>query len=565
MTKRIIFGAAVLAMLAGAAVWGQETAPDGRGEGRGGAGRGPTATAPAATQNKPLEARSDTSTTTGVLKSVSGSETPYTAIAGYMPLKDETGKLRANMFYVSYTAGTAPAATAAATDHGEGSVTTTRPESSAAIGANPGRPIIFCFNGGPGAASAWLHLGAVGPKRLDVPADGTAPAAPYRVIDNEYSWLSASDLVFIDPVNTGYSRAATPEQAREFFNVTEDINSMGEFIRLYLTQYQRWASPVYLAGESYGTTRAAGLSNYLQERVGVSVSGIVLISTVLNFENISPGEENDLPYMLYLPSYTAVAWYHKKVPDPKGGGGLEALLKESEVFAQGDYNTALAKGATLAQPDREKIARRVADLTGLSADFVLSNNLRIDPSRFEKQLLRAPDGSGQVIGRFDGRIAGWPTDPGGDGQEYDPSLSGFYPAYTSAFNEYVRHTLKYENNLSYEVLSNRTQPWNFGSGPNSGGTGFLYVGDDLRNAMTHNPRLRVLVCSGRFDLATPYFATDYTLSHMRMAPEIRKNITQTYYPGGHMLYHVHEGLAKLYTDVTGFLGAGAQSGDAKHE
>lgn len=287
----------------------------------------------------------------------------------------------------------------------------------------------------------------------------------------------------------------------------------------------------------------------------MGVSGVMLISTVLNFENIQPGEENDIPYALYLPSYAAIAWYHKKIPNPQGG--LDAVLKEAQTFAETDYNTALIRGTAMSDDDRNKIAKRLSELTGLSQDFILTNNLRIDPSRFEKELLRGKDGTGKVIGRFDGRISGWPTDPGADSQDYDPSLSGFYTAYTSAFNDYVRHTLKYENDLPYEVLSNRTQPWNFGSGPNSGGTGFLYVGDDLRNAMTHNPHMRLLVCSGRFDLATPYFATDYTISHMHIAPEIRKNITQAYYAGGHMLYHVQEGLAQLSKDATGFIAAGS--------
>ncbi len=235
---------------------------------------------------------------------------------------------------------------------------------------------------------------------------------------------------------------------------------------------------------------------------------------------------------------------------------IDALLKDAETFAVGDYNTALARGAALPDDQRQKIAQHLSDLTGLSTDFVLTNNLRIDPSRFEKELLKAKDGTGQVIGRFDGRLSGWPTDAGADSQDYDPSLSGFYPAYTSAFNEYVRTTLKYDNDLPYEVLSNRTQPWNYGAGPNSGGTGYLYVGDDLRDAITHNPHLRVLVCSGRFDLATPYFATDYSIDHLHLAPELRKNITQTYYPGGHMLYHVHDGLAQLYKDVSAFITPG---------
>ena len=422
---------------------------------------------------------------------------------------------------------------------------------------NSKRPITFLFNGGPGAASVWLHLGAVGPRRLEVPADGTAPTAPYHVVDNAYSWLPATDVVFVDPVNTGYSRAATPEQAKEFFGVQEDIASMGEFIRLYLTKNNRWGSPVYLAGESYGTTRCAGLADYLQERLGVNVSGVILISTVINFAVLNPGENNDLGFALYLPSYASVAWYHKKL-DMAKHADLDALLKETEDFAGGDYIAALQKGSTLSDLDRQAIAAKISDLTGLPLPYVLEANLRIQPARFEKQLLRSPTGIGDlVVGRFDGRIAGHPTDAQNDSQEYDPSLSGFYTAYTSAFNEYVRKTLKYENDLAYEVLSNRVNPCNWRSGTGDNG-GFLYVGDSLRDAMTHNPHLKLLVCSGHFDLATPYFGTDYQISHMTLAPEIRKNITQTYYPAGHMVYHVHEGLEKLYKDVTGFIDATVQ-------
>jgi carboxypeptidase C (cathepsin A) len=509
--------------------------------GRGGGAPAPAA--PPAAAARPEE-RTDNVVTRGTLKPSGKAEMAYTAVAGYMPLKDETGKLRANIFSVAYVATPPGAATEAAVGTAPAETPKTAP-----LG-NTARPITFLFNGGPGAASAWLHL-AVGPKRLDMPADGSAPKPPYRVIDNEYCWLPATDMVFVDPVNTGYSRAATPEQAREFFGVREDIHAMGEFIRLWLTKNQRWGSPVYLAGESYGTTRAAGLSNYLQERVGASVSGITLISTVLNFATLSPGEANDLPYTLCVPSYAAVAWYHKKVQSP---GGLDALLKDAEAFAVGDYTTALAKGASLSPEDRRKTAKRLADLTGLSEDYVLAANLRIAPARFEKELLRAKgDAASPIIGRFDGRVTGFPTDNLNDGQEYDPSLAGFYAAYTSAFNVYVRQTLKYDNDLAYEILSNRTQPWDYSSGGAGGAGGFLYVGDDLRDAMVHNPSLRVLVCSGRFDLATPYFATDYSLSHLTLAPEIRKNITTSYYPAGHMLYHVREGLQRLYGDATAFI------------
>ena len=543
---------ALMMAATGVVAWGQEGPPSAAPGARGGRGGGGGGASGASTQ--PAEPRTDSSTTTGTLRPAGRPEMAYTAVAGYLPLKDEHDKLRANMFYVSYTAGTgpstapannAPASSAPGPSVGGAAATQGAPATAPAAAD---RPIMFVFNGGPGAASVWLHLGAVGPKRLDVPADGTAPAPPYHVVENQYSWLPATDLVFIDPVNTGYSRAATPEQAKEFFGVQEDIAAVGEFIRIYLTKHQRWGSPVFLAGESYGTTRAAGLADYLQERVGVSVSGVVLISTVLNFMTLQPGENNDTPFALYLPTYAAVAWYHKKVEAK--AGGLEGLLKEAETFALNDYTAALAKGADLGDAEKTRVAQRLAELTGLSVDYVKASNLRVPPGRFEKELLRGKDGGGKVVGRFDGRIVGPTTDATADSAEFDPSLAGFFPAYTSAVNEYLRGTLKYENDISYEVLSNRTQPWNYGG---NGASGYLYVGDNLRDAMTHNPHLRLLVCSGQYDLATPFMATDYTLSHMTLAPEIRKNITQAYYPAGHMVYHVRDALEKLYKDVTGFV------------
>jgi carboxypeptidase C (cathepsin A) len=522
----------------------------------GGAGRGGEA------PSKPAEPRNDVSATTGTLHSAplngetgGGREMTYTATAGYMPLKDDHDRLRANIFYTAYTAGAGGPATARNTEEtaaaGAGIVVTTRPASSAGLGVDVRRPVTFLFNGGPGSSSAWLHIGAVGPRRIDIPEDGSPPKVPYRLVENQYSWLPATDLVFVDPVNTGYSRAATPEMAKEFFGVREDVDAMGEFIRLYLTKNSRWNSPIYIAGESYGTTRCAALSQYLQERIGANLSGVILISTVLNFSMLMPSDENDLPYALHVPSYAAVAWYHKKAGT---GRKLEDFLKDAETFAMNDYLGALAKGAGLSADERARVAARTAELTGLRKEYVLESGLRIPPERFEKELLRSPTGEGSmVIGRFDGRLTGWPTDTAGDAQEYDPSFEGFLQPYTAMFNDYVRRQLKYENDLTYEVLSNKVQPWNYGSGGPPAGNGYLYVGDNLRNAMTHNPALRLLVCSGRFDLATPYFATDYQIAHLHLAAGLQKNIRTEYYPAGHMLYHVRPALEKLYKDATAFI------------
>ena len=477
--------------------------------------------------------------TNGTL-TIAGKSLNYTATAGYMSLKDEAGKPRANVFFVAYTAGGTVKGQAAASGSltlvsGQIGTATTIP---AAAPAPAARPLMFVFNGGPGSAAVWLHLGAAGPKRIDIPADGTAPKAPYRLVDNDASWLPATDLVFVDPVSTGYSRPATPEQGKEFHGFHEDISSIGEFVRLYLTKNQRWDSPIFLAGESYGTTRAAGLAEHLQQNVGVNVSGVVLISTVLNFAMLAPHEGNDLPYLTYLPTYTAVAWYHGKIK-----GKREDLLKEAERFALNEYTVALAKGASLSEEDRGKAAGKIAELTGLTKEYVLACDLRIEPSRFEKELLR---GDGKVVGRFDGRLTGWATDPANDSAEWDPSFDGFLTAYTSAMNEYARGTLKYENDLPYEVLTGKVNPWNYNSG---GWSGYLYVGDNLRNAMTRNPNLKLLIAAGWYDLATPYFGVDYTANHLGLAKDLRKNITQTYYAGGHMVYHERTAAEQLERDV----------------
>ena len=292
----------------------------------------------------------------------------YQATAGLMPLKDDAGKLKANLFYIAYvkTDAAAPAAK---------------------------RPLMFLFNGGPGAAAVWLHLGAAGPKRLATAEDGAPLSGPARLVDNPQTWLADADLVFIDPVSTGYSRAATPEQAKEFHGFSEDVAAVAEFIRLYVTKNQRWDSPKFLAGESYGTTRAAGLADHLQEHVGMSVNGVVLVSTVLNFAVLSPGAGNDLPYSLYLPSYAAAAWYHKKLPADLQAD-LAKTLKEVETFAENDYTVALAKGDRLPEADRAALIEKLARYTGLPKDYIARVNLRIEPARFVTFLplvLTAPD------------------------------------------------------------------------------------------------------------------------------------------------------------------------------
>ena len=346
--------------------------------------------APPAPAQRPLEEKtSKTEHTTHI----AGQEIKYTATAGTMVLKKDDGTPTASMFYIAYTR--------------DGVTDLAR------------RPITYAFNGGPGSSSVWLHLGTLGPKRVLLQSSGYATPPPYKLVDNEYSILDVTDLVFIDPVTTGYSRPAPGADARQFHGVNGDMTSVGEFIRLYTSRNGRWISPKFLAGESYGTTRAANLSGYLQGEQGMNLNGIMLLSSVLNFETMSFDPGNDLPYMLYLPSYTASAWYHKKLPKDLQGD-LKKAIAESQNFAFGEYSTALLKGDSLAAKDRTQIAQKLARYTGIPAATVERNNLRLTGNRFRKELLRD---QGRIIGRYDARIVGIDEDPGADSPEYDPSYS----------------------------------------------------------------------------------------------------------------------------------------------
>ena len=474
----------------------------------------------------------------------------YTATAGTMAQKDESGATKADMFFVAYTLKR----DGGRGDNGGGGGGGGGGDDAVAKNDATSRPVTFVFNGGPGAASVWLHLGTAGPKRISIAESGVPAAPPFRLVDNESTWLDATDLVFIDPVGTGYSRPAQGEKGEQFYGVEEDIRSVGSFIRLYTTRFERWPSPKFLAGESYGTTRAAGLSEYLLEKQGISLNGIILISAVLNFQTIVTGEGNDLPYALYLPTYCAVAAYHRKL-GAELTSDLTKTLREVEQFALTDYAAALAAGDSLDPSAKRAIAEKISRYTSLDVDWILRGNLRINPTRFRQELL-ARDGS-KVIGRFDARITGFASDPQNDSTDYDPSLSLFLPLYSGALNHYVRNELEFESDLSYEVLTERVQPWNFGGGGGAGRIGgYLYVADTLRSTILKNPQLRILVASGRLDLATPYLASDYTVNQLALPPELRKNITRTYYPAGHMMYHDPASRRELHDDVAALIRAG---------
>jgi carboxypeptidase C (cathepsin A) len=407
------------------------------------------------------------------------------------------------------------------------------------------RPITFSFNGGPGSSSVWLHLGLLGPQRVHDNEDGSMPQPPFRLVNNEFSMLDKSDLVFIDPISTGYSRVIEGQVAKPYHGYEKDIASVGDFIRLFTTRFMRWVSPKYLIGESYGTTRAAGLSGYLQERHGMYLNGIMLISSILNFQTARFTPGNDLPYLLFLPSYTAAAWYHNKLA-PDLQADLQAALREAEAFALDDYNIALMKGASLSAEERQDIVSRLARLTGLSETYVEQTDLRINAHRYFKQLLRD---EGRTIGRLDSRFKGYDRDSAGEGHEYDPLLTQIMGNYTATFNDYVRSELGFESDLNYEILSSRVWPWSYANVENT----YLNVAETLRKAMSLNPYLRVYVGSGYFDLGTPYYATDYTLNHLGLHPDMQSNISVHYYEAGHMMYMHTPSLEKQKRDLDAFL------------
>jgi carboxypeptidase C (cathepsin A) len=387
-------------------------------------------------------------------------------------------------------------------------------------------------------------MGALGPKRIEMTEMGDATKPPYKVVDNEYSWLDETDLVFIDPVMTGYSRPEEGVEKKEFTGYVEDIESVGQFIQLYTTRFERWNSPKFLVGESYGTTRASGLSGHLQDRYGMYLNGLILISSIMNFQTARFTKGNDLPYALFLPTYSSIAWYHKQL-DPSITS-LKTLQSEVEKFAMGEYTVLLMKGDQLTPDEKNSLAKKLARYTGLSEEYIHQTNYRIDIGRFVKQLRRD---EGATVGRLDGRFVGMDYDDAGENYEFDPSYNkAIYGPYTMAINDHIRKTLKFQSDLPYEILTGRVQPWNYNNVQNQ----FLNTAETMRQAMHKNPSLKVLIANGYYDLATPYFATDYTVNHMFIDPSLRNNIRQTFYEAGHMMYIHKPSLIQLKKDVAEF-------------
>ena len=444
----------------------------------------------------------------------------YTAIAGRLPIKRGDGKIEAEMFFVAYTLD--------GQDAGK-------------------RPVTFAFNGGPGSASIWLHMGALGPKRVVLQPDGLLPPAPYRITDNSNTLLDKSDLVLVDAIGTGFSRAANADLSKKFWGVKGDIDAFSEFIRLYVTRYERWSSPLFLFGESYGTTRAAGIAGNLASQ-GISFNGITLLSTALSFQTLVDNKSNDQPYILLIPSFTMIAGYHKKLSSDLAQDMTKAR-QESVQWAATEYAQALAKGDALTGEERERVIDHMARYTGLKKEVLDEANLRIDVPKFTHYLLLDQK---LRVGRLDGRFTG--TDPDGllDTHFYDPTESAIMPPYTSVFNNYVRTELGYKTDMPYQVFPsdpNFENIWNWGSGIG----GFPDTATALRQAVVKNPYLKVLVMEGFYDLATPFYAADYTVDHLNLPAQYRKNISFATYEAGHMVYLPADGVKKMKTDEAGFI------------
>ena len=492
---------------------------------------------PAAAQkeDKPAAVPPERNSATHHELSLDGQTIRYAAKAGNLLIDGDDGKPYGSVFYVAYTQDGA---------------------SDLRL-----RPITFLYNGGPGSASLWLHMGSVGPVRVVTNSPSATGAGPYQVVPNANSLLDKTDLVFIDAVGTGFSRPVGKATQKDFSGTDQDVKAFDKFITRYVTENQRWNSPKYLFGESYGTTRSAALVDAL-ENDGMSFNGVILMSTILNYFGRSPGLDNE--FVGYLPSYAAIAWYFNKISNKPED--VKPFLNEVRAFARGPYADALAQGHNLPHQEADAIAAKLSAYTGLSVQYIKEANLRISPTRFRKELMRD---NRMILGRYDARFEGTDVDAAGDSPGYDPSGTGITGAFVSAFHDYLSRELKYSSQETYFPRGpNVNQGWDHnhrppgaqGGGMPGGGAQPMrepYVAGDLADAMRKNPQLRVFSANGLFDLATPFFITEYDLSHMQLEPRLRQNIEFAYYPSGHMIYLNVDALKQLKVDLARFYSQGA--------
>jgi carboxypeptidase C (cathepsin A) len=487
-------------------------------QGRGGRGGCPGAMAGGSRDSAGVPAVEHVSTTHHTAN-IDGKQIAYTANAGTMVIRDGDGHPQATVFYISYTK--------------DGEDLTTR-------------PVTFFFNGGPGSASVWLSMGIMSPKHPTMAPDGNQPAPPYDLVDNQYSPLAATDLVQIDAMMTGYSRPGPGVPASDFTGTRNDINMFGQFIRNYLDKYNRWQSPKYLFGESYGTFRSAGLVNELQESEGIYLNGVMLLGTVLDLGNIAPSPQNDNAYAMFLPTYTATAWYHKKLSPAMEKMTIQQVVQQSRDYAFGDYLTTLAAGNTLTDAQKDAAAQKLASLTGLSAKFILQTNLRIDAGVFRTELLRDQR---EMLGRYDTRLIGINGNASSQRQDYDPSDVAPSGAFMSAFMRYLHTDLDYHTDLQY-YMGGHTGGWNWGPG---GYAGFPSTSEDLREAMAKDPYLQVMVGAGYYDSATPFGNAEYTFNHLGFDQTYKNRVHFEYYESGHMAYLNQKSADKLQHDIENFV------------
>jgi carboxypeptidase C (cathepsin A) len=445
-----------------------------------------------------------------------GREIKYTATAGTLPIRLDNGQVVARMFFVAYT------------KDGEDVKT---------------RPLSFLYNGGPGAATIWLHMGSFAPRHVQMADEGFQPAPPYKMVDNENSLIDVTDMVFVDAVSTGYSRMTPGNSSAQFHGQSGDLRAFGEFINEYLTHFSRWASPKYLIGESYGTIRSAGLAQEIQERHGIELNGIALISSLLTYQTLSPAPDNDVAYAANIETFTADAWYHKKLPQDLQRLPLKEAVDQSRAFAWGEYMAALTKGNTLTDADRTAMAQKLARFTGLSPQFILNTNLRVSAERFRKELLRDRR---LTIGRLDGRFTAIDRDAAGERDEFDISNSALQGPYTAMFQDYVRNELKWESDLHYPTSGN-VRPWTYDQNR------YMDMTEALRSAMAHNPFLKVFVAIGYYDMATIMGGAEFNFTHLAYEKSIVDRVSCGYYEAGHMIYIRPSEHKKLKADIARFI------------